>query len=357
LRSVFLVALAGLLHFGGLLAWRSLEEQPRSPGLPAFDARNVLIVGAGRVGQEIALYLRNHPEQRRVVCGFLDDEMPLGNGVIGRVNNLARLARAGFADEVILAAPHNQELTRRVVESARQLRLDVEIVPDLFGCQPAAEEVEHLGALPLICLHEEQLPAPTLLLKRVLDIVGASLVLVTLSPLFALIAALIKLDSRGPVIYAAPRAGRKGRPFRCCKFRTMVHNAEDLKDELRARNERTGPFFKITGDPRITRVGRFLRRYSLDELPQLWNVLRGEMSLVGPRPHPLDDFAGYEIGHLGRLDVPPGITGLWQVTARRDPSFHRSIELDRQYIRNWSLGMDLRILLKTLGAVVGGSGE
>jgi lipopolysaccharide/colanic/teichoic acid biosynthesis glycosyltransferase len=137
----------------------------------------------------------------------------------------------------------------------------------------------------------------------------------------------------------------------------MVSNADELKSSLRRINERSGPTFKISGDPRITRVGRYLRRYSLDELPQLWNVLKGEMSLVGPRPHPLDDVAAYEIEHLSRLDVTPGITGLWQVTARRDPCFERGIELDREYIRTWSLGLDIQVLLRTFLAVFRGSGE
>jgi len=137
----------------------------------------------------------------------------------------------------------------------------------------------------------------------------------------------------------------------------MVSHADEMKELLREGNERSGPFFKLSDDPRITRVGRYLRRYSLDELPQLWNVMVGDMSLVGPRPHPLDDVAGYEIEHLARLDVTPGITGLWQVTARRDPSFHRGMELDREYIRTWSLGLDLKILFRTVTAVVCGSGE
>ena len=151
--------------------------------------------------------------------------------------------------------------------------------------------------------------------------------------------------------------GRKGRLFRCYKFRTMVSNADALKERLRQNNQRSGPFFKMADDPRITGLGRFLRRYSLDELPQLWNVVKGDMSLVGPRPHPVDEFAAYEIEHLARLDVTPGITGLWQVTARRDPSFQRGMELDREYIRTWSLRSDMRILLRTFLAVVQGSGE
>jgi lipopolysaccharide/colanic/teichoic acid biosynthesis glycosyltransferase len=137
----------------------------------------------------------------------------------------------------------------------------------------------------------------------------------------------------------------------------MVKDADELKERLRERNQRRGAFFKITDDPRITLAGRFLRRYSLDELPQLWNVLIGDMSLVGPRPHPLDDFSAYSIEHLPRLDVTPGITGLWQVTARRDPSFQAGVDLDLEYIRRWSLGLDLRILLRTAAAVLRGSGD
>jgi lipopolysaccharide/colanic/teichoic acid biosynthesis glycosyltransferase len=198
---------------------------------------------------------------------------------------------------------------------------------------------------------------PARIIKRLLDVLISSLALLALAPVLAAIAALVKLDSRGSLFYCAYRAGHKGRLFRCYKFRTMVANADELKAGLRSNNERSGPCFKIAADPRITRLGRYLRRYSLDELPQLWNVVRGEMSLVGPRPHPVDDVAGYEATHLARLDVTPGITGLWQVTARRDPSFLRAIELDLEYIRSWSLGLDLRILLRTFTVVARGSGE
>jgi lipopolysaccharide/colanic/teichoic acid biosynthesis glycosyltransferase len=190
-----------------------------------------------------------------------------------------------------------------------------------------------------------------------LDLLSAAGALILLAPVMSLIALLVKFDSSGPALYKAARAGRKGRPFLCYKFRTMVRNADDLKDALRKQNQRNGPFFKMADDPRITRVGRFLRRFSLDELPQLLNVLKGEMSLVGPRPHPLDDFSGYTIEHLPRLDVMPGMTGLWQVTSRTDPSFQAGMKLDIEYIHHWSLGMDLRILLKTAGAVLRGNGQ
>jgi exopolysaccharide biosynthesis polyprenyl glycosylphosphotransferase len=308
------------------------------------------------LGHRIANYLEKHAGMERSFCGFLDDRKPLGNGVVGRTNELAQLARTGFVDEVILAAPHDRELTLRVLRAARKLRLDVKMAPDLFGCE-LTREAERIGGIPLFSLHEERLPVAGLWLKRLLDMAGAGAALVLTAPLLALIATCIRFDSNGPVIYAALRAGRKGRPFRCYKFRTMVRDAEALKEALRRRNQRQGPFFKITDDPRVTRFGRVLRRYSLDELPQLWNVLKGEMSLVGPRPHPLDDFSGYAIEHLPRLDVTPGITGLWQVTARRDPSFQAGLNLDIEYIHRWSLRMDLRILLRTAGAVLRGSGD
>ena len=343
--------------FGVLWAGRWGERARHRRGLLDMrGTRNVLIVGAGALGHRIANYLEKHPEMGRSVFGFLDDWKPLGNGVIGRIAELAELARAGFVDEVILAGPHDRGKTLRVLRTAQQLRLDVKMAPDLFGCEPT-RETERIGGIPLISLHEERLPVAGLWLKRALDLMGAGAALILLAPALALLAVLIRLDSPGSVLYTAPRAGRKGRPFRCYKFRTMVRDADALKEGLRKRNQRQGPFFKITDDPRITRAGRLLRRYSLDELPQLWNVLKGEMSLVGPRPHPLDDYSAYAIEHLPRLDVTPGMTGLWQVTARRDSSFQAGMNLDIEYIHRWSLGMDLRILLKTVGAVLRGSGD
>lgn len=350
-----LIVLAGILNLAALWAWRWRIGEHES--LANADRQNVLIIGAGDAGQRIAAAMARQPSGSRRVCGFLDDEVELSNTVIGRTADLARIARSEFVDEIILAAPRDSSQTERVLAEARKLRLDIEIVPELFGYEPVSEELEKTGDLPLICVHAERSPTTALCAKRLIDLVIGLTALVALSPMLVIIAALIKLDSRGPVFYSAPRAGRKGQLFRCFKFRTMVHNADELKRDLRHRNQRAGPFFKISCDPRITRVGRYLRRYSLDELPQLWNVVIGEMSLVGPRPHPQDDMAGYEIDHLARLDATPGITGLWQITARRDPSFHRGMELDREYIRRWSLALDARILLKTLRAVVSGSGE
>lgn len=347
-----------LLNFCSLWTWRrQTARRERSALEKGKDVRNVLIVGAGGVGQRVASYVEAHPEAGRAVFGFLDDEKPLGNGVVGRARDLARISRTGFVDEIILSPPHDRKITTQLLRDAQSLRLNVEIIPELFGCKPDGDEVDRLEDFPLICLHVERLPSAGLVVKRLVDVTGAILSLIVFAPLLALIAALIKLDSPGPVLYRALRAGRKGRHFCCYKFRTMVSGADSFKSDLQKHNERSGPFFKIANDPRITRVGHFLRRYSIDELPQLWNVLRGEMSLVGPRPHPLDDLAAYQIEHLARLDVTPGITGLWQVTARRDPSFEKGMELDRQYIRTWSLASDLRIMLQTVVAIARGSGE
>jgi exopolysaccharide biosynthesis polyprenyl glycosylphosphotransferase len=359
-----LLSCAGLLNFGALWAWRWQSQQTHSSGTEIRgNLRNVLIVGADATARRLASFLDANPGDGRAVYGFLDNDRPLGDGVIGRLGDLGRLARTGFVDEVILAAPRDRKVAMQTLEEARQLRLDVKIIPDLFGCtlginDAGINEFDRVGDLPLISLHTERLPATGLVLKRLLDVIGSGLILMMLAPLLAPIAALIKLDSPGKVLYRAQRAGRKGRLFRCYKFRTMVGNADALKDQLRqTNNERSGPIFKIADDPRITRLGRFLRKYSLDELPQLWNVLKGDMSLVGPRPHPADDYAAYEVEHLARLDVMPGITGLWQVTARRDPSFQRGMELDREYIRTWSLASDMHILARTVIAVVSGSGQ
>jgi lipopolysaccharide/colanic/teichoic acid biosynthesis glycosyltransferase len=167
----------------------------------------------------------------------------------------------------------------------------------------------------------------------------------------------VRMDSEGPTFYKAQRIGRKGRAFPCYKFRTMVHNADKLKAELEHMNERDGVLFKIANDPRITKVGRILRKYSLDELPQFYNVLRGDMSLVGPRPPMAAEVEQYDLAHLRRLDVLPGITGLWQVEARQDPSFDSYISLDTAYVENWNLLMDLRILARTVGVVLSGTGS
>jgi len=338
--------------------WRRMVYQRFRAGV---ETRNVLIVGAGRVGHA----LRNHIDTLQHLGfrfkGFValsEREVESGDGdVIGDVRNCLSLARSLFVDEIFFSVPAEKKLVIDMVEEARVAGIDVRVVPDMYDGLAWNARVEYIGQFPTIPLHRKDFPIGGILVKRVLDITVSSIALVAGLPAMLAIAIAIRIDSVGSTLYKAQRIGRKGRAFPCYKFRTMVSNADSLKLSLRRQNQRSGPTFKISGDPRITKLGHILRRYSLDELPQLWNVLKGEMSLVGPRPHPLDDFAGYEIEHLARLDVMPGMTGLWQVTARRDPSFQAGMKLDIEYIRRWSLGMDLRILLKTAAVVLRGSGE
>ncbi|MGB7585818.1 MAG: sugar transferase [Terriglobales bacterium] len=318
--------------------------------------RNVLIIGAGKLGRRLAKHLREDNSARSVVLGFLDDRAPIGGAVLGRVDDLARIARREFVDEIILTTTSRREATQRIVREARANQIDVKLVPECFGCDPAPVVFRKYGNVPVLTLFEEPIPTFCLLVKRGIDAVLSAIGLLLLLPLLAVIGCVIKLDSPGPALYRAPRLGLKGRKFSCFKFRTMVANADALKQKLRACNQRSGPFFKMADDPRVTPVGRFLRRYSLDELPQLWNVLRGEMSLVGPRPHPVDDFERYQLEDLQRLEVLPGLTGLWQITARNDPSFERNMALDREYIGHWSLALDVRILFKTFAVVLRGLG-
>jgi len=338
----------------GLLLWRQLRRWGWNEHFR--ESRNVLIVGAGPAACDIARGLREDNVHPSTVVGFLDDHVALSSQVLGRIEDLDWLARAQFIDEVILAVPYEPAVVRKSAQVAFRNHLDIRAVPDLPpGPWPDAN-IERIGGIPVIALHCESLPSATLLLKRLFDVVGALTGLVLISPLMAAIALLVRLDSSGPIFYSAERTGAKGRPFRCFKFRSMSTGADQLKETLRDRNQRDGPIFKLADDPRITRVGRFLRRYSLDELPQLWNVLRGEMSLVGPRPHPVDEVNRYELHHYRRLDMKPGITGLWQVTARSSPSFDLNMHLDLTYIENWNLALDVRILISTIRVVFASEG-
>jgi exopolysaccharide biosynthesis polyprenyl glycosylphosphotransferase len=343
--AVFATSLSSL---AGLVLSRRLRQLVCKRWRRDTESRKILIIGGGPVARSIAQELRNDPLRRATVCGFVDNNLPLSPAVLGRIADLDWLARAEFIDEVILALPDQPAQAREAAEVAFRNHLDIRAVPDLPPGPWPDSSVDRIGDVPMVTLHREPLPSAALFLKRLLDVSGAAIGLVLASPLMAIVALLIRLGSPGPVVYSAERTGAKGRRFRCYKFRSMVSNAEHLKEELRNRNQREGPIFKIDDDPRITRVGHIIRRYSLDELPQLWNVLRGEMSLVGPRPHPIDEVNHYELHQFRRLDVKPGITGLWQITARGCPSFELNMHLDLTYIENWSLLLDLRILASTV---------
>jgi len=355
-RQIVLSSL--ILNVVTMVIWRYVKRQIVIRRVEqGIGARNVIIVGAGRVGQALAQQFEQNKHLGYRFKGFLDGNHVGDGRMLGKIEDLSRVARAEFVDEVFITIPSERELVKRIAVEARQHRLDVKVLPDLYDGLGWRAPIHQVGDFPVMDLHWQPIPALGLFIKRIFDIVVSSFSLIICSPVLTLFAVWVKLDSPGPVFYRSRRVGKKGCAFTCYKLRTMQANAEEMKDSLRHRNERQGPFFKIKDDPRITRLGKFLRKYSLDELPQLWNVLKGEMSLVGPRPHPLDDFEQYSLDHLCRLDVKPGITGLWQVKARRNPSFDTSMQLDLEYIKNWNLWMDLKILGKTLPAVFNGAGQ
>lgn len=355
--SRLVVAASFLLNAIALAAWRYAKRQIVIHRIEqGIGARNVVIIGAGRIGQALARQLENEKFLGYRFKGFLDGNHSNDSRLLGKIEDLTRVARAEFVDEVFVTIPSERELVKRIAVEARQNRLAVKVVPDLYDGLAWNVPVRHIGDFPVMDLCWKPNPALELLCKRIIDVAFSSIALALCTPFLGILAVWVKLDSPGPVFYRSQRVGKKGRAFSFYKLRTMVANADALKDSLRHRNEREGPFFKINDDPRVTRVGRLLRKYSLDELPQLWNVLKGDMSLVGPRPHPLDDYRQYDLEHLRRLEVKPGVTGLWQVTARQDPSFETTMQLDLEYIDNWNLSLDLRILLQTAPTVLRGSG-
>jgi exopolysaccharide biosynthesis polyprenyl glycosylphosphotransferase len=287
----------------------------------------------------------------------LDLDMPSMSGdVLGGVDSVFSLAREHFVDEIFVASPCERGLVKHIVEQARNAGVDIRVVPDLYDGLAWNSSVEYIGQFPTIPLHRSEGHEIGHLLKRLMDIVLSLSCLFIVSPIFLAIAIAVKFDSPGPIFYGSERIGKKGRVFECIKFRTMVRDAERKRSDILHMNERDGVLFKVRNDPRITRLGRFLRKYSLDELPQFFNVLLGEMSIVGPRPPLASEVKKYELSHLRRLDVTPGITGLWQVEARQDPSFDNYISLDTAYIENWSFLLDLKILLRTFGVVIRGTG-
>jgi exopolysaccharide biosynthesis polyprenyl glycosylphosphotransferase len=349
---------SGMLNVISLSGWRYLKRRlVLSRSAKGIGVSRILIVGTGRMGTALGNWLEGNRQLGYLVCGFLDSKSSTDPRVLGTVDDLRHIALKQFVDELFITLPADRELVKKVVAEARELGLGLKLVPDLYDGLGWRAPLHMIGGFPVMDLHWQPIPAVGLAAKRLLDVIFAAGLLLLSAPLFVLVAALIKCDSPGPVFYWGDRIGRKGRRFRCYKFRSMVLDADLRKDKLREANEREGPFFKLENDPRVTRVGRWLRKSSLDELPQLINVILGDMSLVGPRPHPVDDFVLYSIEHLRRLDVSPGLTGLWQVTARSDPSFETNMALDLEYIENWSLGLDLKILIKTIPAVLRAEGS
>ncbi len=323
----------------------------------------VLIIGAGEAGRTVMRNLIAQPDLGYRVIGFLDDDPSKSASdigpikALGPVENLPAVAKEYHIDQVIITLPWQyHRKIMRLVNQAEQTGIRPRVVPDLFQLSLGGVDVETINGVPLVSIKQSALIGFNYTLKRVVDVSLTSLALILSAPLWLLIALAIRLDSPGPVLFRQERVGRNGKPFTLYKFRSMQQDAEAQLEQLRDQNEAAGPLFKIRDDPRRTRVGRIIRATSMDELPQGINVLRGEMSLVGPRPGLASEVAQYQDWHRKRLEVLPGITGLWQVSGRSDLTFDEMVMLDIYYAENWSLGLDLRIMLRTVPQLLFGDG-
>jgi exopolysaccharide biosynthesis polyprenyl glycosylphosphotransferase len=330
----------------------------RSLVLPhLLRSRRALIVGAGLDGRIVKRKLEAHPEYGLQVVGFVDDER--GPEVLGTPADLPRMIDTLEVDWVVVAGgaePTNEMLD--LMRAVRRPDVHLSIVPTYSELFTSNATIEELDGIPIVSLPPMRLSRSVRTLKRIIDVTAAGAGLIALSPLLAVTALAIKLDSRGPILFRQKRHGRGGSEFSILKFRTMVADAEAQRLAMSHLNEMegAGPLFKMAADPRITRVGAKLRKWSIDELPQLWNVVRGDMSLVGPRPfvvHESEQITGWA-GR--RLDTTPGITGLWQVLGRNDIPFDEMVKLDYVYVTNWSLWWDIKILLRTVPTVLGRRG-
>ena len=318
-------------------------------------SRRTLLVGSGRHLDQVAHALVGSPQSEIEPIGYVSLTPRPDNGLrsLGELADLPAILAEHRVQDVIIADPDfPQEQAVELVDVCHQRGVEVHVAPSTMGILTQRAEFVPGQSLPLFTLKPLVLEGVDFAVKRTFDVLGALLLLLLLSPLLLAIALAVELTSRGPVLYRSARPGMGGAPFDCLKFRTMRADAEDAQDELEGLNEMDGALFKIREDPRLTRVGRLLRRFSLDELPQLVNVVRGEMSLVGPRPLPLRDFERLEDWHKKRYLVLPGITGLWQVSGRADLDFDDLVRLDFLYLERWSVALDLVILLKTLPAVL-----
>lgn len=375
-RAVFVLDF--ILAFGGIVAVRVLvraaQTFARSRGINLIPT---LVVGRGPEAALCINEMRERPSLGYRVIGVVENVVTGGIGpstyegvpVVSDLKGLPEAIRDARANEVIIADPRvdGDALFDVMMRCGRQRGVEFRIAPNLFNCLPRKTEIDQIGALPMIRLFREPLSSSARLLKRSSDIVIASLALLIAAPLWLLIALAIKLGSSGPVLYTQERVGMDGRIFLCYKFRTMQLGADSQTHREYQKQFIAGsaeanlgdgerPVYKFHADPRITRVGRWLRRASLDEVPQLFNVLRGEMSVVGPRPPIPYEVEAYELWHRKRLDMKPGLTGLWQVSGRNRMPFAEMVRLDLFYIENWSLLLDLKIILRTVLVIFRGDG-
>ncbi len=361
-RLIFLYAATFIILFLGFsrLVKSIVLSQLRQRG---FGVRKVLIVGAGEVGRTIMRTIVALPALGYQVVGFVDDNPEKGQSDIGNfkglgsLDNLPHLIQEEAVDEVIITLPwmYHRKILSIMTQCKRQ-RVQARIVPDLFQISLSQVDVDDLGGIPMIGLKRISISGSKLVLKRALDVTLALLGFIVCSPAMILSALLIKLDSPGPVLFKQTRVGKGGRQFTLYKFRSMRDGAEKEQEKLADLNEATGPIFKMRDDPRVTRLGKILRRTSLDELPQFYNILRGEMSFVGPRPPLPSEVEQYQEWHKRRLEASPGITGLWQASGRSQLTFDEMVLLDIYYIENWSPALDSMILLRTIPRVIFGDG-
>ncbi len=317
--------------------------------------RRAVLVGSGKHIEEVARALADRSRTRVDIVGYISLTPRPQNGLrsLGELAQLPEVLEAEGVQEVIIADPEfPQDKAVELVDMCHRRGVTVQVAPSTMEILIDRAEFTPGHTVPLFTLRPPVFQGVDFALKRTFDLVVSLVSLILLSPVFLAIAIAIKLSSRGPVIYSSERPGMAGKPFSCFKFRTMRVHADQIQDDLESLNELSGALFKIRDDPRLTKVGRLLRRFSLDELPQLVNVVRGDMSLVGPRPLPMRDFERLEEWHKKRYLVLPGITGLWQVSGRAELDFDDLVRLDFLYLERWSILLDLSILLKTIPAVL-----
>ncbi|TMK57666.1 MAG: sugar transferase [Actinobacteria bacterium] len=325
--------------------------------------QRTLILGSGLVAGQVVEKIRNNPQFGLIPVGIVDDEVHnVGTPDLpwlGRFSDLSKIIELQNIDRVIIAFSRvSHEDLLEAIRASRDAAVAVDVVPRLFEFLDGVRSLDQIGGLPLLSIGVPTFASTSVAAKRLLDIVGSLALIILFMPVMIATAIAIKLESPGPIFFRQPRAGRGNRSFNLIKFRSMYVDAEQRKRDLDEMNESNdGVMFKIREDPRVTRVGRFIRRFSIDELPQLFNVLKGEMSLVGPRPLIFPETAALEEHwHLRRLELRPGITGPWQVYGRSQSPFQEMVRFDYQYVAGWSLARDIEILLATLPAVVSGRG-
>jgi exopolysaccharide biosynthesis polyprenyl glycosylphosphotransferase len=328
--------------------------------------RHLLIVGTNPRAEAFAAAIESQPELGYKLIGFADEEWignrhfnGSGRSIVTGLEGFSSFLKGHVVDEIVIALPIKSFYSEaaRIVWECQQQGVIVRGLTSLFDVQQRRITSGELEMAHVLTYSSNLCEGTPLVFKRLIDVIGASVLLILLAPILLIVGIMVRLESPGPALFVQERVGLNKRKFRMFKFRTMVADAEKLQLSLEALNEADGPVFKIKRDPRITRIGKYLRKASVDELPQLLNVLRGEMSLVGPRPLPMRDYQGFTDFWLHRrFSVRPGLTCLWQVTGRSATTFGRWMELDIQYIDNWSLWLDLKILAKTVPAVLVGRG-